>query len=85
MAKDAHGLTIEIFLNGILWVLRTGAAWQDMPDRSGLPIANYLESASPHKVTLVEATIASRFVAAKPERLIGDGAYDSDPFDAFLR
>jgi transposase len=54
-------------------------------DRSGLPIAIYLESASPHEVTLVEATIASRFVAAKPERLIGDGAYDSDPLDAILR
>jgi transposase len=54
-------------------------------DRSGLPIAIYLESASPHEVTLVEATIASRFVAAKPQRLIGDRAYDSDPLDAKLR
>jgi transposase len=54
-------------------------------DRHGLPIAVYLESASPHEVTLVEATLASRFVAAKPERLIGDRAYDSDPLDNNLR
>jgi transposase len=54
-------------------------------DRSGLPIAIYLESASPYEVTLVEATIASRFVAGKPQRLIGDRAYDSDPLDAKLR
>jgi transposase len=62
-----------------------------MADRAGLPIAIYLESASPqsapqgYEVTLVEATVASRFVAAKPQRLIGDGAYDSDPLDARLR
>ena len=54
-------------------------------DRSGLPIAIYLESASPHEVTLVEGTLASRFVAAKPQQLIGDGAYDSDPLDTTLR
>lgn len=54
-------------------------------DRSGLPVAIHLESASPHEVTLVEATIASRFVTDKPQRLIGDRAYDSDPLDAILR
>jgi transposase len=54
-------------------------------DRSGLPIAIHLESASPHEVTLVEATIASRFVAVKPQRLIGDRAYESDPLDTKLR
>jgi len=54
-------------------------------DRHGFPIAVYLESASPHEVTLVEATLASRFIAAKPERLIGDRAYDSDPLDNKLR
>jgi len=48
-----------------------------MVDRFGLPIAIHLESASPHEVTLVEATIASRFVADKPQRLIGDRACDS--------
>ncbi|HOS44873.1 MAG TPA: IS5 family transposase [Paludibacter sp.] len=147
-------------LKGVLWVLRTGAAWQDLPDRypspgtchrrfqewqrdgilekilttlandlkerckldlseciidgtfvaakkggrkvgktkrgkgtkimamadrSGLPIAIYLESASPHEVILVEETIASRFVTEKPQRLIGDRAYDSDPLDERLQ
>jgi hypothetical protein len=33
----------------------------------------------------MEATIASRFVAAKPIRPIGDRAYGSDPLDAKLR
>ena len=33
----------------------------------------------------MEATLASRFVLAKPQRLIGDGADDSDPLDARLR
>ena|SRR5258706_1432612 len=56
-----------------------------LADRSGLPIAVHIESASPNEVTLVEATLASRFVVAKPKRLIGDGAYDSDPLDANLR
>jgi hypothetical protein len=48
-------------------------------DRSGRPIVIYLENALPHVVTLMEATIASQFIAAKPIRLIGDRAYDSDP------
>jgi transposase len=55
-----------------------------LADRSGFPIAIHIESASPNEVTLVEATLASRFVLAKPQRLIGDGAYDSDPLDAQL-
>jgi transposase len=54
-------------------------------DRSDLPIAIYLESVSPHEVTLVVATIASRFVAANLKRLIGDLAYDSNPLDTKLR
>ncbi len=53
-------------------------------DRAGLPIALHLESASPHEVTLVEATLASRFLPSPPKRLIGDRAYDSDPLDARL-
>ena len=35
-------------------------------------------------MTLVEATLAQRHVAALPQRLIGDKAYDSDPLDARL-
>lgn len=35
-------------------------------------------------MTLVEATLESRFTRAKPERLIGDKAYDSDQLDERL-
>ncbi len=56
-----------------------------MADRHGLPLAIHIASASPHEVTLVEATLASRFVLEAPQRLIGDRAYDSDPLDEFLR
>ena len=53
-------------------------------DRAGLPLAVHVAAASPHEVTLVEATLAERFVDARPEHLIGDKAYDSDPLDARL-
>jgi len=35
-------------------------------------------------VTLVQATLAQRHVAALPQRLIGDKAYDSDKLDREL-
>ena len=54
-------------------------------DGSGLPLALNAASASPHEVTLVEQTLESRFVKEKPERLIGDRAYDSDPLDTELQ
>ena len=53
-------------------------------DRTGLPLAVRVGAASPHEVTLVEATLAARFLPALPPRLIGDRAYDSDPLDASL-
>ena len=53
-------------------------------DSTGLPVAIYTESASPHEVTLVRKTLVERFVDEKPERLIGDKAYDSDPLDTDL-
>ncbi len=34
---------------------------------------------------MAEETLAQRFVAATPQRLIGDRAYDSDPLDERLR
>jgi transposase len=40
-------------------------------DGSSVPLALYAESASPHEVSLVEATLASAFLKEKPERLIG--------------
>jgi transposase len=53
-------------------------------DASGVPVACDIQSASPHEIKLVEATIKSRFVRKAPQRMIGDKAYDSDPLDERL-
>ena len=53
-------------------------------DSAGFPVAVYTESAAPHEVTLVRKTLVEPFTDEKPERLIGDKAYDSDPLDADL-
>lgn len=53
-------------------------------DRHGLPVAVHVASASPHEVTLVDATLAARFLKELPTRLIGDRAYDSDRLDQHL-
>ena len=53
-------------------------------DGAGLPVAVSIASASPHEVTLVDATLQACFAPAAPQRLIGDLAYDSDPLDARL-
>jgi len=53
-------------------------------DAAGFPVAAYVESASPHEVRLVEATIDSGFTQYAPDRLIGDKAYDSDKLDQQL-
>jgi transposase len=54
-------------------------------DRSGLPIAVETASASPHEVTLVDATLDAAFVSELPKKMIGDTAYDSDALDARLQ
>ncbi len=51
-------------------------------DGSGVPISVHAASASPHEVTLVAETIEACFAPGKPEQLIGDWAYDSDPLGA---
>ena len=51
-------------------------------DGSGPPVAVHTASASPHEVTLVGATLDAGFAPGKPERPIGDRAYDSDPLDS---
>ena len=43
-----------------------------------------VESATPHEVTLVNVTLAERFVTKVPARLIGDNAYESDTLDLEL-
>ena len=53
-------------------------------DSHGIPIAIHTTSATPHEVTLVEDTLKQNLLADAPERLIGDGAYDSDPLDRKL-
>jgi transposase len=54
-------------------------------DKSSLPVAIHLASASPHEVTLVEATLAERFTKETPGILVADRAYDSDPLDEKLK
>ncbi len=54
-------------------------------DRNGLPIALSTHSASPHEVTLVEATLSRRFIRNKPKTIIADKAYDSDNLDILLK
>ena len=55
-----------------------------LTDAKGLPIAVDTVSASPHEVTLVEATLDACFLEEVPENVIGDKAYDSDPLDERL-
>ena len=61
-----------------------GTKLMAMADRFGLPLAACAASASPHESRLVAPTLDSRFVAALPQRLIGDRAYDADPLDEEL-
>lgn len=53
-------------------------------DAFGTCLALHLTSASPHEVRLVHETLTARHVQGKPEKLIGDKAYDSDLLDAEL-
>jgi transposase len=54
-------------------------------DSRGLPLAVTTHAANHHEVTLVQLTFDFYMIEAKPENLIGDRAYDSDPLDAQLR
>ena len=61
-----------------------GTKLMALTDASGLPLGVYVTNASPHEVTLVEATLAANCAGEEPERLIGDRAYDSDSLDEAL-
>src|SRR5215216_4924068 len=61
-----------------------GSKIMALSDGSSSPLSVHTESASPHELTLVGPTLERRFLKEKPERLIGDKAYDSDPLDAAL-
>jgi transposase len=54
-------------------------------DGKGLSLAIHTASASPPEVRPVGETIAEVFTDERPERLIDDRAYDSDPLDAELQ
>jgi transposase len=71
-----------------------GTKWMVVVDGRGLPLGNYLHSASPAEVKLAETTLATIRVGRshhsgrprqKPMRVIADKAYDSDPLRQRLR
>lgn len=61
-----------------------GSKIMAIADRHGRPVAIHIDSATPHVITLVHATLANRLVQKMPDRLIGDNAYESDQLDAEL-
>src|SRR6266481_3110836 len=65
-----------------------GTKWMVVVDGRGIPLGEYLHSASPAEVRLAETTLATIRVGRchragrprqKPMRVIADKAYDSDP------
>ena len=54
-------------------------------DRHGLPLSVSTHAANHHEVRLVQLCFDFYMIEAKPENLIGDRAYDSDPLDQALR
>ena len=54
-------------------------------DRGGLPISVSTQAANHHEVTLVQLSFDFYMIEAKPEKLIGDKAYDSDKLDEELK
>src|ERR1700681_2147945 len=72
----------------------SGSKWTVVVDGRGLPLGNYLHSASPAEVKLAETTLATIRVGRRhhpgcprqnPVRVIADKAYDSDPLRKRLR
>lgn len=64
-----------------------GSKWMVVVDGEGVPLGGAIASASPAEVTLLEPTLETIRVPrggpgrprSKPERVIADRAYDSDP------
>ena len=90
MGRDLFGRQFRSGQKGGLAVGKTkrgkGTKWMVLVDGQGLPLGVRLESASPSEVTLAEATLAEVRVPRrkgrprqKPERVIADRGYDSDP------
>lgn len=53
-----------------------GSAFMTMANRSGLPNAIGIDSATPHEATLVKCSMDLDFIIRGWRRLIGDRAYD---------
>src|SRR5436305_3897496 len=54
-------------------------------DRHGLPLSVSTHAANHHEVRLVQLCFDFYMIEAKPENLIGDRAYDSDPLFFYKR
>src|SRR5512144_2646816 len=54
-------------------------------DRHGLPLSVSTHAANHHEVRLVQLCFDFYMIETKPDNLIGDRAYDSDPLDDELR
>ena len=54
-------------------------------DRHGLPLSVSTHAANHHEVTLVQLSFDFYLLETKPDKLIGDKAYDSDPLDEVLK
>lgn len=70
-----------------------GTKWMVLVDGAGTPLGAYLDAASPAEVTLLEQTLDTVAVGRpgkpgrprkRPERLIADRGYDSNPLRARL-
>jgi IS5 family transposase len=67
------------------WTKKNASSTQLFVDRHGLPLSVSTHAANHHEVRLVQLCFDFYMIEAKPENLIGDRAYDSDPLDAELR
>jgi transposase len=71
-----------------------GTKWMVVVDGQGIPLGKQLYSASPHEARLAEDTLSSIHVTRrrrsgwprqKPQLLVGDRGYDSDPLRRYRR
>jgi hypothetical protein len=64
---------------------RRGKICQTSIRHTKIVIAISTQGASTHEDKLVEETLSKNFTRTRPQRLIGDMAYNSDPLDQVLR
>ena len=64
---------------------RKGMKIMAIVERHGLPLSVSTHAANHHEVRLVQLCFDFYMIEAKPENLIGDRSYDSDPLDEELR